>query len=112
MFATIYRIFILLCFLFFFGAVLGWVIELFFRRFISKANPDCLWLNPGFLTGPYLPLYGCGVVVLYALSNLEKLLFRFDTGGILHYIIMFIIMAAAMTLVEYIAGIIFRQLQE
>ena len=70
MFATIYRIFILLCFLFFFCAVLGWVIELFFRRFISKANPDRLWLNPGFLTGPYLPLYGCGVVVLYALSNL------------------------------------------
>ena len=107
MFASIYEIFILLCFLFFFGAVVGCFIELFYRRFISKANPNRLWLNPGFLTGPYLPLYGCGVVVLYALSYLEKLLVRFDTGGILHYVIMFFIMAAAMTLVEYIAGIIF-----
>lgn len=107
MFSKTYEIFILICFLFFFGAILGWILELFFRRFISKANPDRLWLNPGFLTGPYLPLYGFGVVVLYALSYLEKLLVNFDTGGILHYILMFIIMASAMTLVEYIAGIIF-----
>ena len=52
MFATIYEIFILLCFLFFFGAVLGGCIELFYRRFISKDNPDRFGLNPGLLTGP------------------------------------------------------------
>lgn len=102
-----YEVFILLCFLFFFGAVLGWVLELFFRRFISGANPERKWLNPGFLTGPYLPLYGFGVVVLYCLSYLEKFVARFDTGGILHYLIMFVIMSLAMTLLEYIAGIIF-----
>lgn len=102
-----YEVFILICFLFFFGAILGWVLELFFRRFISPANPERLWLNPGFLTGPYLPLYGFGVVVLYALSYLEKYLTQFDSGGPVHYLIMFVIMAAAMTVVEYIAGIIF-----
>lgn len=102
-----YEIFILLCFLFFFGAVVGWVLELFFRRFISGANPERKWLNPGFLTGPYLPLYGFGVIVLYSLSYLEKFVVRFDAGGIVHYLIMFVIMALAMTLLEYIAGIIF-----
>lgn len=107
MIAKIYEVFILVCFLFFFGAVLGWVLELLFRRFISPNNPDRLWLNPGFLTGPYLPLYGFGVVVLYALSYLEKFMVRFDHGGVFHYLIMFVIMALSMTLVEYIAGIIF-----
>ena len=107
MFSKIYEVFILVCFLFFFGAIIGWVLELFFRRFISPNNPDRLWLNPGFLTGPYLPLYGFGVVVLYALSYLEKILVRFDHGGAVHYLILFVIMSAAMTLVEYIAGIIF-----
>ncbi|MCQ2573480.1 MAG: putative ABC transporter permease [Treponema sp.] len=107
MLSKIYAVFILVCFLFFFGAIMGWVLELFFRRFISSANPDRLWLNPGFLTGPYLPLYGFGVVVLYALSYLEKFIVQFDHGGLLHYMIMFVIMASAMTLVEYIAGIIF-----
>ena len=107
MFAKIYAIFILVCFLVVFLAITGWVLELFYRRFISKANPERLWLNPGFLTGPYLPLYGFGVVVLYVLSYLEKFLARFDTGGILHYVIMFFIMSGAMTFVEYIAGFIF-----
>ncbi|MGN0035225.1 MAG: hypothetical protein ACI364_05820 [Coriobacteriales bacterium] len=32
--------------------------ELFFRRFISSNNPQRKWINPGFLAGPYLPLYG------------------------------------------------------
>ena len=52
--------------LFVIGSLLGWVIELFFRRFVSQKK----WMNPGFLTGPYLPIYGFGVVVLYAVSNI------------------------------------------
>ena len=52
--------------LFVIGSLFGWVLELFFRRFVSQKK----WVNPGFLTGPYLPIYGCGVVVLYSISNI------------------------------------------
>ena len=51
--------------LFVVGSLIGWVIELFFRRFVSQKK----WMNPGFLTGPYLPIYGFGVLVLYGVSN-------------------------------------------
>ncbi len=105
--STIYKIFIVICFLFFFGAISGWCLELVYRRFISKANPDRKWLNPGFLTGPCLPLYGFGVVVLYIFSLAEAFIANLDKGGVQHYAIMFIIMALSMTLIEYIAGIIF-----
>ncbi len=107
MFVTVYRIFIIICFLFFVGASFGWLLELFFRRYISKANPERKWLNPGFLTGPYLPLYGFGVIALFILSLFEKTIVKYDTGGPLHWIIMFTVMSFIMTLIEYIAGIIF-----
>ena len=46
-------------FIFFLGSTFGWVLELFFRRIVHKK-----WINPGFLTGPYLPIYGFGLCVL------------------------------------------------
>lgn len=52
--------FLTLTFLFAVGALCGWVIELFFRRLNSKK-----WINPGFLHGPYLPLYGFGLVFCF-----------------------------------------------
>lgn len=52
-----FQIFLIVLYLFFFGAVGGWVLELLFRRFFSGANPERKWLNPGFLFGPCLPLY-------------------------------------------------------
>ncbi|MCR5514667.1 MAG: putative ABC transporter permease [Bacilli bacterium] len=51
--------------LFVVGSLIGWVIELLFRRFVSQKK----WVNPGFLTGPYLPIYGFDVLVLYGVSN-------------------------------------------
>ena len=50
--------FLKLAFLFYIGSSLGWVLELFFRRFISGNNPERKWINPGFMVGPYVPLYG------------------------------------------------------
>ncbi|MCR5033995.1 MAG: putative ABC transporter permease [Clostridia bacterium] len=47
------NIFLVFAFLFFIGCVVGWGIELFFRRFISKNNPERKWINPGFLVGPF-----------------------------------------------------------
>lgn len=101
-----YKLFIVISFLFFFGGILGWLIELFYRR-LAKENKSRQWFNPGFLTGPCLPLYGFGCVVLYILSLIEKFILNFDTGGVKHYAVMFLIMALAMTLLEYVAGIIF-----
>ena len=58
---------LLLAFLFFVGSLTGWVLELFYRRFVSQKK----WVNPGFLSGPYLPIYGFGLVLLYLIASLE-----------------------------------------
>lgn len=86
-------------FLFFMGAVIGWVIEVLFRRFFSAKK----WINPGFLTGPYLPLYGFGVAGLFGITQIS-LQTGSAWGNALAYIAL---MAVAMTLIEYIAGLIF-----
>ena len=61
-----------LSFLFFMGSIAGWVLELFFRRFFSSANPERKWINPGFCTGPYVPLYGLGLCAMYLIVSLER----------------------------------------
>lgn len=105
--ANFYEIFIIIAFLFFTGCLLGWVIEFFFRKFFSSENPEHVWQNPGFLTGPWLPLYGFGAVVLYVLSLAEAWLLGLDKGGVAHYVIMFVVMSLFMTLLEYLAGFFF-----
>ena len=85
--------------LFVIGSLGGWVIELFFRRFVSQKK----WMNPGFLTGPYLPIYGFGVLVLYAVSNIPLGI----DGHIWDVIIRIIIIGVGMSLIEFIAGLIF-----
>ena len=66
------KVFSILAFLFMLGSLLGWVLELFFRRFISGNNPDRKWINPGFMVGPYVPLYGTGLCILYLVSRLSE----------------------------------------
>ena len=61
--------FLTLAYLFFIGSVSGWVLELFFRKFFSASNPEHKWINPGFCTGPYLPIYGFGLCALYLLAR-------------------------------------------
>ena len=85
--------------LFAIGSLIGWIIELFFRRFVSQKK----WMNPGFLTGPYLPIYGFGVLVLYAVSNIPLGI----TNQIADTIVRILIIGVGMTVVEFIAGLIF-----
>ena len=85
--------------LFVIGSLLGWVIELLFRRFVSQKK----WMNPGFLTGPYLPIYGFGVAVLYGVSNIPL---HID-NQVVDVIIRIIVIGVGMTLIEFIAGLIF-----
>lgn len=89
---------LILSFLFFIGSVGGWLLELIFRRIVHGK-----WINPGFLTGPALPLYGTGLCILYALSCI-------DFSGLSPWlvpIVRFLLMTAVLTAIEYIAGILF-----
>ena len=96
------NLFLTLAYLFFIGSVLGWVLELFYRRFISGANPERKWINPGFCVGPYVPLYGFGLCILFVLAAIG------DAHGV-HTVgdklLLFLGMSVSMTAIEYIAGI-------
>lgn len=94
--------FLILAFLFFIGSVCGWVLEVIFRRFFSSKNPQRKWINPGFCTGPYLPLYGCGLCLLYLLASLESR--RLIADPTWNRVALFACMAIAMTVIEFIAG--------
>lgn len=96
--------FLTLAFLFFVGSVSGWVLELLFRRFFSLSNPERKWINPGFCTGPYLPLYGFGLCFLYLIASVEK--YNLLTNPFWNKVVLFVIMAICMTVIEYIAGIL------
>lgn len=96
------NLFLTLAYLFFIGSVLGWVLELFYRRFISGANPERKWINPGFCVGPYVPLYGFGLCILFVLAAIG------DAHGVRTVgdkLLLFLGMAVSMTAIEYIAGI-------
>lgn len=97
-------LFLALAFLFFMGSLSGWVIELLFRRFFSRANPERKWINPGFCTGPYLPLYGFGLCIMFLIASLEK--YHFVENSFWNKVAFFALAALAMTVMEYIAGIL------
>ena len=89
-----------LAFLFFIGSVLGWVLELLFRNLTQ--HPDKI-VNPGFCTGPYLPIYGFGLCALYLLASLEQ--YSLIPSPFWNKVMLFAAMAVGMTLIEYIAGV-------
>ncbi len=92
-------VFLVICFLFFVGSCIGWCTEVLFRRFFTAKK----WINPGFLTGPYLPLYGFGLVGLFLIC-----LIPVHTGyAWADAVIIIAIMGFIMTLIEYIAGLVF-----
>lgn len=95
---------LILAFIFFIGSLAGWVLELIFRRFFSKANPTRKWINPGFLVGPYLPLYGFSLCVVYLLAHINV---SFIHEVYLRKTVLFLLMALSVTLIEYFAGLIF-----
>lgn len=90
--------FFYLTFIFILGSIGGWILELFFRKIVHKK-----WINPGFLSGPYLPIYGLGLITLYLVAiidfNIETYLFELS--------IKIILVGSLMTLIEYIAGKVF-----
>lgn len=93
--------FLKLAFLFCIGSLLGWCIEVLFRRFFSAKK----WINPGFLVGPYLPLYGFSLCTLYLLAMLEE--FIPISFPVLRKLVLFAVMALCVTAIEYVTGLIF-----
>lgn len=87
-------VFLQIVFIFYLGSTFGWIIELFFRRIVHKK-----WVNPGFLIGPYLPIYGFGLVFLTIIY------FIFQSQSI-NPIIIILLMGFVMTLIELIGGLI------
>lgn len=98
------NLFLVIMFLFFAGSLIGWGIEIVWRKFFSKNNPEHRWINPGFLTGPYIPLYGFCLTILFVISFIDV---TFIENKIIRQTVLFIFMALCITLIEYIAGLIF-----
>ena len=88
------NLFLQFVFVFYIGCTFGWILELFFRRIVHGK-----WINPGFLLGPYLPIYGFGLSALTVIYLLFK-----DSN--LNPIIIVLLMGALMTLIEFIGGLI------
>ncbi len=75
--------------LFFLTAVFGWLWEGFLYLF-----KDEMYVNRGFLTGPWLPIYGIGAVML------ELLFHRWRD----HPVLIFLLSMLLCTVLEYAAG--------
>ncbi len=104
--------FLLYLFLFLMGCMAGYGLEVLFRRFVTAKK----WVNPGFMKGPWLPLYGFGVVVMYALchafvSLLPDLPFydpmASGRGPSVYDLIPIAVMGVGLNVLEFLAGIIF-----
>ena len=91
--------FVLFVFIFSMGAIFGYGLEVLYRHFADKEKR---WFNPGFCVGPWLPIYGIGLLSVFLLSFLEAALPI--ENAIIKKIILFTIMALLMTLIELIAG--------
>ena len=88
--------------LFFLGAIGGWIIELFFRRYVSQKK----WVNPGFLSGPVVPLYGFGIISFYFFANVIPWQ-SISSISWLNTLIEVFAAGLFMTVIEFIAGLIF-----
>jgi len=99
-------IFLVLTFLFFAGSLIGWCIEVLWRRFTGKEKK---WINPGFLTGPYLPIYGLSLCLLFSLSFIDVSFIDlpFMKSELVQKTALFVLMALSITAMEYVGGLIF-----
>lgn len=106
--------------LFMIGAVFGYLCEVLFRRFVSAKK----WVNPGFMHGPWLPIYGFGIVLMMtiAISFTASLSSEWDfynpfgylpfednepCGGTVYDLLPILLIFASLQLLEFIAGLIF-----
>lgn len=87
-----------LLFVFMFCTSAGWLLEVAYRSIANKRL-----INPGFLVGPALPIYGTGGLVLYILCSMKL---NFINSYALRVVFIVGIAIVVMTAIEYIAGFI------
>lgn len=93
--------FLLLVFLFIFGSMFGWCLEVLYRKIPCDDNPEGKWKNPGLLSGPWLPIYGFGVIFLFFASALEEII---KVSKLEYTIILFFGSAVIMSGMELVGG--------
>ena len=123
-----FGVFISYLLLFLIGSFIGYVGEVLFRRIFSMHK----WINPGFLKGPCIPLYGFGLVALHFICDISyKYLlsptdwaatnpfygfydasgsFVLPTGTLPFWavsLLVFVFVGVTMTLIEFLAGLLF-----
>ena len=114
-------LFLLYLFLFLVADVIGYFIEVLYRRFFSAKK----WVNPGFMKGPWLPLYGFGSCIMFTYCWLmlvyfplpERAHFYNPTGQLfnsttqwgpnVYDLIPISIMGISLIVLELVAGLIF-----
>lgn len=113
------KVFIVILALFLVGAVLGYLIEVLYRRFVSVRK----WVNPGFMKGPWLPMYGFGLIIMFFMTWMivvitpDDMTFYNPIGGLfgketvsgpcINDLLIIVIISALLILLEFIAGLIF-----
>ena len=81
-------------FIFSLFSIVGWFIEVSYRSYHNKK-----FINPGFLTGCAIPLYGFGAVIINLLCTLIT-----NANNSHKYILIFIVSILLLTLLEFLTG--------
>ncbi len=101
------------------GCMIGYLCEVLFRRLFSAKK----WVNPGFLKGPWLPMYGFGLIIMMGLCSLliihlpESFVFynplgdlygrEIASGATAYDLIPIGMIWVSLVLLEFMAGLIF-----
>ncbi len=83
-------------FIFCLFSVVGWILELTYRSITNKK-----FVNPGFMSGCVVPIYGFGSVIMYLLCNLFS-----SINSNYKIIIIFILSVILLTALEFLSGFI------
>ena len=95
---------LVIAFLFSAGALIGWCIEFLFRNLISHKGPrGKYFINPGFCSGPYLPIYGIGLTVMFLITYAVTK--NGVKGDFWSDVLVILAIMAAMTVIEFIGGL-------
>lgn len=81
-------------------SVIGWILEFTYRSIVTKTI-----VNPGFMTGCVVPLYGFGAVILNLLCNLFL-----PIESDYKVILIFLFSVIFLTTLEYITGLLLVKL--
>ena len=87
-------------FIFAFMSIIGWILEVLYRSFISKK-----FINPGLMLGCSLPVYGVGGIILNLLADIKVV-----NNIYFNYFILSLIAMVLLTLIEYVGGVLLEKI--